>query len=97
MASGRKGGLGPVPCAQQSYRTNMNDLRKYLILWARWCLCAKKKSLKKELIFQGQALETVKGRAKVRKKDYLCDRVFLFCFFLLQTQCSVCALLCMCA
>ena len=31
----------------------------------------RKKKFKKKLIFQGQALETVKGRAKVRKNKLI--------------------------
>ena len=64
------------------YRPNFQDLRKYLILWAK-CVYARKKKTnsKNELIFQGQASETVKGCAKVRKNDIiLCTDAPVFLF-----------------
>ena len=49
------------------YRAKFQDLWKYLILWAQ-CVYAQKKQTtsKNKLIFQGQALETVKGCAKIK-------------------------------
>ena len=65
----------------QLYRPKFKDLRKYLILWAKY-VCTQKKKSKNQLIFQGQALETVKGCAKVRKNQIImCMEVPVFLFF----------------